>query len=261
VTGVASDVGRPSEGAVRRLRAARHPWPVAAAIVFASGVVGPRPVAAQDLVRIAPEFATVEYEDARVRVVRLRIPENGFVAMHDRPRRVVVSLTANDVRLTRADGTQSLTRTEAGTVAWSESTVRTVQNLGGRLENIVIELKDEIDATVPVAAPPASPPPNYLDEPRHRWAFENQYVRVYDVRIPPGETTSFHRHALDQVTVYVSGGRVASQEKGATWGRANDVAAGGVEFTAVARAPFVHRVRNDSAAEYRVIVVQFVRYR
>ncbi len=229
-----------------------------AVALAACAMLGASPAPAQDLVKIAPELAKVEYEDARVRVVRLHIPEQGFVAMHDRPRRVVVSLTANDVRLTRADGTQSLTRTEAGTVAWSEPTVRTVQNLGGALENVVVELKDAMDPAVPVTMPPAVPPATALDEPLHRWAFENPYVRVYDVRIPPGVTTAFHRHALDQVAVYVSGGRVASQVQGEPWGRPHVVAAGDVEFSPDAAAPYVHRVRNAGAAEYHVIVVQFL---
>jgi len=79
--------------------------------------------AAQDLVAVAPELAKVEYEDARVRVVRLRIPEHASLPTHDRPRRIVASLTANDVQLTRADGTVSETHTGEGwcPCRWKES--------------------------------------------------------------------------------------------------------------------------------------------
>lgn len=231
-----------------------------AALLLALAILAPAPGAtAQDLVAVAPALAKVEYEDARVRVVRLHIPANAFVAMHDRPRRVVVSLSANDVRLTRPDGSAKLTRTEAGTVAWSEPAVRSVQNLGGPVDNIVVELKQATDATVPVAAPPAAPPADYLDEPLHRWAFENQYVRVYDVRIPPGATTAFHRHAHDQVVVYVSGGHIASQLDGKPWGAAQTIEAGRVEVQADAAKPITHRVRNDGGDEYHTVVVQFLR--
>jgi hypothetical protein len=58
----------------------------------------------QDLVTIAPDAAKVEYEDARVRVVRLRLPPNASLPMHDRPARVVIPLTPNDVRISNADG-------------------------------------------------------------------------------------------------------------------------------------------------------------
>jgi quercetin dioxygenase-like cupin family protein len=213
----------------------------------------------QDLVDVAPQMAKVEYEDARVRVVRLHIPEKASVPMHDRPRRVVISLSANDVRLTRADGTVSVTRTQAGTVAWSEPAVRRVENLGGPVYNIVVELKQAPEPAKPLAAPPSAPPAGYLEDPLHHWVLENQYVRVYDVRIPPGETTTLHRHAFDQVSVYVSGGLVASQTEGQPWGDPKTVEAGGAAYAANMAEPFTHRVRNDGKAEYHVILVQFLR--
>lgn len=232
-------------------------WPRRMCLALALLVPGPAAVG-QDLVTVAPELAKVEYEDARVRVVRLHIPENASVPMHDRPRRVVVSLTANDVRLTRAAGTVSVTRTEAGTMAWSESTVRSVQNLGAPVDNIVVELKQAHEPAKPLAAPPSALPAGYLVDPLHRWVLENQYVRVYDVRIPPGATTSFHRHAYDQVSVYVSGGLVSSQAEGQPWGDPKTIEAGSVAYSANVAEPFTHRVRNDGKAEYHVILVQFL---
>lgn len=213
---------------------------------------------AQDLVALVPELAKVEYEDARVRIVRLHIPEHATLPTHDRPRRVVVSLTANDVRLTRADGTVKDTKTAAGTFAWSEPTVRSVQNPGGPLENIVVELKKANEPTATVDPPPATPPATYLSDTWHRWAFENQYVRVYDVRIPPGETTSFHRHALDQVAIFVSGGLVSVQSEGQPWGQASAMKPGSVSFANNAAKPITHRLRNDGQDEYHMVLVQFL---
>lgn len=231
------------------------PLPLALALVLAWLGVVPA-AAAQDLVAVAPDRAAVVHEDPRVRVVRLSIPEQAALPLHDRPRRVVVSLTANHVRLARSDGTTSVTRTEAGTVAWSEPAVRSVANLGGRVENIVVELKGADAPAAPVAAPPRPSPPDYLDEPRHRWMFENQYVRVYDVRIPPGATTEIHHHAYDQLAVFVSGGQVATQVDGQPWRPDDAIEPRHVEFSALGRQPMTHRVRNDGAAEFHVILVQ-----
>lgn len=227
--------------------------------LLAIALVGPLSSAAgQDLLAVAPELAKVEYEDARVRVVRLRIPEHASLATHDRPRRVVVSLTANHVLLTRPDGTASVTSTEAGTIAWSEPTVRSVLNLGGPVENVVIELKQSDGPGLPVANPPAALPVGYLGEPPHRWVMENQYVRVYDVRIPPGGTTTFHRHAYDQVSVYVSGGLVSVQSDGQPWGPPATIEPRGVSFSADAAKAFTHRVRNDGETEYHLVLVQLL---
>jgi quercetin dioxygenase-like cupin family protein len=217
------------------------------------------PALCQDLVAVAPAQAKVEYEDARVRVVRLRVPPGGSIPRHDRPARVVVSLTPNDVRTSLADGTTRLVRTSAGDVAWSEPARRSVTNLAAvPLENVIVELKAALEPARPRSGPPAPPPTTYLDDPRHRWAFENQYVRVYDVRIPPGETTTFHRHAYDSVAVFVSGGRVATQVEGAPWGRPESIEAGGAAFAADANTPLTHRVRNEGTSDYRVILVQLL---
>ena len=152
-------------------------------------------VSSQDLVIVAPDAAKVEYEDARVRVVRLRIAPNASLPMHDRPARVVIPLTPNNVRISSANGTTSTTRTVAYRVAWSEPQRRAVTNLASDpLENLIVELKTVTTAAT-AASSPVPAPPEYLAEPRHQWLFENQYVRVYDVRIPPGATTELHRHA------------------------------------------------------------------
>jgi quercetin dioxygenase-like cupin family protein len=223
-----------------------------------SAFTGPTTATSQDLVTVAPGAAKVEYEDARIRVVRLRIAPNASLPMHDRPARVVIPLTPNYVRISRADGTTSTTRTAADRVAWSEPTRRTVTNLAdAALENIIVELKT---ATAPgnAAQPPLPAPPDYLADSRHRWLFENEYVRVYAVCIPPGETTEFHRHAYDAVSVFVSGGLVAIQRPGEAWGRAETIVPG-VAFSADAKKPVVHRVRNEGTTDYRVVLVQFLR--
>jgi hypothetical protein len=216
-------------------------------------------IRAQDLVAVAPDAAKVEYEDARVRVVRLRMAPNTSSPTHDRPRRVVIPLTANDVRITRTDGTVGTTRAPALRPAWSEPGRRAVTNLDAPLENIIVELKTADAPGKAAERPPSPKPADYLDEPLHTWLFENQYVRVYDVRIPPGAMTAFHRHAYDAVSVRVSGGLVAVQLEGGEWGAPMKMDPHSVAFDADSKKPFVHRVRNEGSAEYHVILVQLLR--
>ncbi|MEO5896444.1 MAG: hypothetical protein ABIS06_12145 [Vicinamibacterales bacterium] len=221
-------------------------------------VAGASDASIQDLVTVASDAAKVEYEDARVRVVRLRLLPNASLPIHERPARVVIPLTANDVRISNANGTTSTTRTAAYRVAWSEPQRRAVTNLASTaLENIIIELKT-VNAPANAVPSPVPAPAHYLTEPRHRWLFENQYVRVYDVRIPPGATTELHRHAYDAVVVFVSGGLVASQVEGAPWGKTEKVVGGGVSFSADSAKPVLHRVRNEGTTEYHVMLVQLL---
>ena len=226
------------------------------ACILAGGLpVTTAPQAAQDLVAVAPNAATVEYEDARIRVVRLRMAANTSSPMHDRPRRVVIPLTENDVRITREGGDVSTTQVPAHRAAWSEPGRRSVQNLAKPFENVIVELKTAATAGVP-ATSPSTQAPDYLSDRYHRWLFENQYVRVFDVRIPPGASTEFHRHALDGVSVRITGGVVAVQREGQPWESATKIESGTVAVDLDSKAPFVHRVRNDGQAEYHVILVQ-----
>lgn len=91
------------------------------------------------------------------------------------------------------------------------------------------------------------------DEPRHRRRFENEFVRVYDVLIPPGDTTLYHHHAED--TFYVAVNEATVQDR--TWGedeaRTGTAAAGSVLCRPHKTRPLIHQVHNLGAQEMRLI--------
>ena len=214
------------------------------------------PALAQDLVAVAPRNAKIEYEDARVRVVRLKLAPSETLPMHDRPARVVISLTPNNVRTTRSDGTTSNVRTTAGSLAWSGPARRSVQNLDAPLENVIVELKTAKEPAQALSGPPEPHPVDYLDDPFHRWALENQYVRVYDIRVPAGATTEFHKHALDTVFVLITDEFYSEQTQGGAWKKPEKSLAGEVSFSPDSKKTRVHRVRNEAKSEFHVIAVQ-----
>lgn len=211
---------------------------------------------AQDLASIAPNSVKIEYEDAHVRVMRLKIAPHQTLPMHERPARVVIPLTTNNVDLTSPDGTRRTINVPPGQIAWSGPTKRSVTNLDIPVENIIVEVKGATDPAKPVPQPFLANDPRALVESHHHWLFENQYVRVYDVRIPPGEMTEFHRHAYDTVSVEISDGMTSAQTKGGSWGKPEASQAGNVEFLADAGKARIHRVRNDGKSEFHVVLVQ-----
>lgn len=215
---------------------------------------------AQDLAAIAPQAVKVEYEDARIRVVRLKLAPHEKLPMHDRPARVVIPLTVNDVRVTSPDGTVRSVKAPAGVAAWSEPTRRSAENLDTPVENIIVEIKQANGTARPLKEPPTPRPAGYLDEKYHHWQFENQYVRVYDVRIPPGETTGFHTHAYDTVFVEVSGGLEAAQAQGEEWKKPEPSVAGTMTVSLDSKKTRVHRVKNEATTEFHVIAVQILRF-
>jgi len=91
------------------------------------------------------------------------------------------------------------------------------------------------------------------DEPRHRRRFENEFVRLYDVEIPPGDTTLYHRHTEDTFYVAVNEATVRDQTWGEDETRTGTAPAGTVMCRPHRSRPLIHQVHNVGAAEMRLI--------
>ena len=210
-------------------------------------------VAAQEM---PSKNAKVEYEDANVRVSRVNLASNETFESRRWLSSVQVPLTSNEVTVACKDHQPYSAKVLAGKPGWSEARDCSVANGAGALEAIVVELKNADAVAKPLTNPPTPHPANYLDEPLHHWAFENQYVRVYDVHLPPGVTTGYHVHAFDTIFVEISGGTEAAQMKGSEEWKSVRGVAGEVSFMGDSKKTRVHRVRNDGKDEYHVIAIQ-----
>ncbi|MBA3356288.1 MAG: hypothetical protein H0U18_10230 [Pyrinomonadaceae bacterium] len=104
--------------------------------------------------------------------------------------------------------------------------------------------------------PPASAqsPVPIEKEPRHRLKFENQYVRVFDVFIPPNDTSLFHTHVNDGLSVRLADARIRDE---ALDGTPEDITVkrGAVSF-ALRPSPLTHRVSNIGITPFRNIFVE-----
>ena len=89
-------------------------------------------------------------------------------------------------------------------------------------------------------------------EPFHPIVFENKYVRILDVLLPPGDTTQFHIHSTPSLFVYFTNSNIASQTKGKDWIKSRSVA-GNTRFTAYTPdTPLIHRVTNLDSLTFHV---------
>jgi hypothetical protein len=79
------------------------------------------------------------------------------------------------------------------------------------------------------------------EEPYHRPVFQNEYIRILDVQIMPGDTSRMHRHAIPSVFIYLSDTEVASQVMGQAWVKDTAVA-GKAWYRSFVRDTLVHRV-------------------
>src|SRR5205085_1195910 len=96
---------------------------------------------AQDIAKVAPDAVKVEFEDARVRVLRLHLAPNQAVPMHDLRARVEMCLTPNNFSFIRGDGTSGMTTRQFGLISWREPAKQSLKNGPAELENIIIEVK------------------------------------------------------------------------------------------------------------------------
>ncbi len=97
---------------------------------------------AQDPVKIDPQHYRVEFENAQVRVLRVRHDPHHRAPMHEPPAGVVVWLTDGHEKLTFPDGKTQESHAKAGQVNWTAGTTHAVENLSDKaFEVILVELK------------------------------------------------------------------------------------------------------------------------
>ena len=99
-------------------------------------------VMAQDPVKVDSNHYKVEFENAQVRVLRVKVGPNEKSIMHGHPNAVAIFMTDANGKFTFPDGkTEDITR-KAGDVLWTPETTHQPENVGAQsFEVILVELK------------------------------------------------------------------------------------------------------------------------
>lgn len=217
--------------------------------------------AQNDVAQITPN--KIEFENDQIKVIRGFLAPHQKTPVHSHPYRSGVTLTKNDLMIT-SDGKTAPSQKKAQEIFWSEPVTHQVENVSNeRMENIEIEFKKDKGAGAEVkkdwgpstAKGTADDPVPVEQEPHHRVIFENQYVRVLDVVLKPGETTLFHRHSIDNVPVILTDADNRTQFAGKDWGP-TPAKAKSVGFIPGAAKPYVHRINNQGSTVFHVIDIE-----
>ncbi len=88
-----------------------------------------------------------------------------------------------------------------------------------------------------------------------RVLFENEWVRVWEIEVEPGQTLAMHNHQLNYVTVALDEGDVEVQELNGTLHR-NHRRPGDIQVTEVGSGQ-IHELRNLGQHVYRNRLVEF----
>ena len=147
---------------------------------------------AQDPVQVAPAHFKVEFENERVRVLRLTGGPNEKIPMHEHPAYVSVYLTDTRSRITLPGGRTRRVGRRAGEVAWNEAQTHASEALSEKdYELIVVELKSKPvgGKLIPSVLDPVRVAPKNF-----RVEFENEQVKVLRFYEDPYATVPMHEH-------------------------------------------------------------------
>lgn len=97
------------------------------------------------------------------------------------------------------------------------------------------------------------------EEPRHHVALQNQYLRLLDVRLPPGDTTFFHVHEIPSLFLVLSKTLTASQVKGEEWVNGTFTSEPGYSwYNGFTTGPLIHRVANIDTVPFHVMDIEIL---
>jgi quercetin dioxygenase-like cupin family protein len=116
----------------------------AAAVVMAATVFVRTQKAddALDPVRVAPDTHKIAFENAVVRVLDVHVPAGKIEPRHRHPHGLSVYFSDWDAKVTVEGRAPQVNQRKAGTFAWSEAVIHTVENVGKSDARVLrIELK------------------------------------------------------------------------------------------------------------------------
>jgi hypothetical protein len=102
------------------------------------------PARAQDAVKVDPKHYKVEFENDKIRVLRVNYGPHEKSVMHSHPPNFAVFLTDGHAQFTMPDGKKVDAPIKAGTTQWDHGGKHDPENLGDTpFEVIVVELKSQ----------------------------------------------------------------------------------------------------------------------
>ena len=111
-------------------------------VLGGAGLLAAAVATAQDPIKVDAKHYKVEFENDKVRVLRITYGPHEKSVMHHHPGSVAVFLTDGQSRFTMPDGKTQDAPVKAGSIQWSEAGKHLPENVGDKpFELILVELK------------------------------------------------------------------------------------------------------------------------
>jgi quercetin dioxygenase-like cupin family protein len=221
-------------------------------------------LSAQDPAKLAPHLYKVVLDNDDARVIDYHLKPGEKEPMHSHPSGLLVYyFTDAKARVTLPDGKTAETANRAGDIIWRDAVTHFAENIGSsEVHPMLVEPKVSCKATAPSisgsssSTTSAAPMPARL-EPHHRLRYENQSIRVLEVRLKPGESSSFHTHSHDDVYLTLADAVAKVQVQGGNWGPETAFRLGEASFDNASKHPFTHRLQNAGNTEFHTLDIEF----
>lgn len=149
---------------------------------------------------VDPEHYATEFENERVRILRIDYGPGEESTMHHHPESVAVFLTDGRVQMTLPDGSAEEMAVEAGTAVYTGPEDHQPKNVADApLEVVEIELKSDASPAGEASGPDAT----VVDADHYTAEFENDWVRILRIAYGAGEESVMHFHP-DSVAVFLT---------------------------------------------------------
>jgi hypothetical protein len=93
-------------------------------------------------------------------------------------------------------------------------------------------------------------------EPRHHIVFENEWVRILDVHLPPHDTSLIHKHTLPSVFMVLGNTKTGAQTF--VEPRHKTFSKEGIWYEEFNDTPRIHRVWNEDTVDFHVIDMELL---
>lgn len=144
-----------------------------------------------DPVVVDSEHYKVEFENERVRVIRITYGPGEKSIMHYHPDSVGVHLTNLKNRFTLPDGSTEESEAKADDAIWAAGGQHLPENLDDKpIELVLVELKESVGGETGETGPD----PIEVDSDHYKAEFENDRVRAVRITYGAGEKSVMHYH-------------------------------------------------------------------
>jgi len=94
------------------------------------------------------------------------------------------------------------------------------------------------------------------DEPRHHNVFENEFIRILDVHLAPGDTTLYHLHNTPSVFITLANVKVGSQLTGQQPQKGANLSS--LTMYDPMATPRIHRAWNEDTSWFHVMDIELI---